>query len=151
MSRKFAELIDGLEFFKDFSFRELETLGGYFSHRDVAQGEIVFNEGDPGRNLLILLDGKMSIYKSGESGRYLLSYEGRGRIVGEMALLDHELRSASCIAETPCELLSIDQTGLDRMALEHPSLAYLFMYSLARLLSKRLRRTSGILAEHLVG
>ena len=151
MGSKFADLIDGLEFFKDFSYRELETLSGYFCHRIVAKDEIVFSEGDPGKHMLILLDGKMSIYKSGESGRLLLSYEGKGRIVGEMALLDHELRSASCIAETAGELLSVDQAALDRMVREHPSLAYQFMYSLARLLSRRLRRTSGILAEHLVG
>lgn len=150
MSEQIAELIDGLEFFSGFSFRELETLGRYLTYVEVAAGETIFNEGDAGDHMLILIDGRISIYKAGESGAHLLSHEGKGRIIGEMALLDRERRSASCVAEKPCQMLTFSQPALDRMAHDHPALAYTFMQSLARLLSRRLRRTSGILAEHLV-
>lgn len=150
MSQGIADLIDGLDFFRDFAYRELEQISHYFSLITVARGEVVFSEGDPGNYMAILLDGRISIYKCGESGRHLLSYENRGRIIGDMALLDRERRSASCIADTPCELLTLTEAGLEKMAEDSPLLAYRFMVSLARLLSKRLRRTSGLLAEHLV-
>ena len=150
MSKNIAELIDGLEFFRDFAYRELEALSGYFGFSSVDQDTVLFNEGDAGTHMLILIDGRISIYKAGESGRHLLSFENKGRIVGEMALLDRERRSATCVATTACELLTLSHDGLDRMAREHPGLAFRFAYSLARLLSKRLRRTSGLLAEHLV-
>jgi len=150
MSRNIAELIDGLEFFQEFPYRELETMAHYLGYSSLEAGQPVFNEGDPGSYMLILLDGKVSILKAGESGRHLLSYEGRGRIIGEMALLDRERRSATCIAETDCELLHLSQDNLQKLAADYPALAYRFMHSLARLLSRRLRRTSGILAEHLV-
>lgn len=151
MSQQIADLIDGLDFFADFSFRELQAISRYMSYVEVAKGEVIFNEGDAGNNMLILIDGKISIYKAGESGTHLLSYEGKGRIIGEMALLDRERRSASCVAEMQCQMLTFNHDALDRMAREHPGLAYTFMHSLARLLSRRLRRTSGILAEHLIG
>ncbi|HEX5802465.1 MAG TPA: cyclic nucleotide-binding domain-containing protein [Azospira sp.] len=150
MSNNIADLIDGLEFFQDFPYRELQTLSGYFGQMHAQAGEVVFDEGDAGSHMLILIDGKISIHKTGEGGRHLLSYEGKGRIIGEMALLDRERRSATCIAESDCELLTVNHDGLDRLAREHPALAYRFMFALARLLSKRLRRTSGVLAEHLV-
>lgn len=150
MSQHIADLIDGLEFFQEFTYPELKTLAGYFGQMHVDQGRVVFDEGDAGGYMLILIDGKISIHKTGESGRHLLSYEGKGRIIGEMALLDRERRSATCVAETDCELLTVNHEGLDRLAAEHPLLAYRFMFALARLLSKRLRRTSGVLAEHLV-
>lgn len=150
MSQSIADQIDGLEFFRDFSYRELEAVSRYFGFSSLDAGQVIFNEGDPGTHLLILIDGRISIHKAGEGGRHLLSYEGKGRIVGEMALLDRERRSATCIAASDCELLTLNQDGLDRMAAECPALAYRFMFSLARLLSKRLRRTSGLLAEHLV-
>lgn len=150
MSQKIADLIDGLDFFQDFSYPELETLGRYFRQTSLDQGTVIFNEGDPGTSMLILIEGKISIYKAGESGRHLLSYEGKGRVIGEMALLDHERRSAQCVAETDCELLAIDHASLEKLSKEHSPLAYRFMFSLARLLSKRLRRTSGMLAEYLV-
>lgn len=149
MSQKIADLIDGLEFFQAFPFRDLEILSGYFGQMSVAKDDVIFNEGDPGTFMLILIEGRISIYKTSDSGRHLLSHEVRGRIVGEMALLDQERRSAQCVAETACELLTITQAGLEKLAEEHPHLAYRFMHSLARLLSKRLRRTSGVLAEYL--
>jgi len=150
VSTRIADLIDGLEFFQDFAYPELKTLAGYFGQMTVERGEVVFDEGEAGGYMLILIEGRISIHKAGESGRHLLSYEGKGRIIGEMALLDRERRSATCLAESDCELLTINHEGLDRLAAEHPLLAYRFMFALARLLSKRLRRTSGVLAEHLM-
>jgi len=150
VSNSIADLIDGLDFFQEFAYRELQTLAGYFGQMVVARGHVIFDEGEAGGYMLILIDGKVSIYKAGESGRHLLSYEGKGRIIGEMALLDRERRSATCVAESDCELLTINHEGLDRLACDHPLLAYRFMFALARLLSKRLRRTSGVLAEHLL-
>lgn len=150
MSNNIADMLDGLEFFREFSYRELETLAPYLIYSSAAAGEVIFSEGDPGSHMLVLIDGKMSILKTGESGQHLLSYEGKGRIVGEMALLDQERRSASCVAETDCELLSLSHEGLEKLARDYPALAYRFMFYLARLLSRRLRRTSGVLAEYLM-
>jgi CRP-like cAMP-binding protein len=96
-----------------------------------------------------VLDGRIAIYKGGEHGRQLLSSEIKGRIIGEMAVLDHEPRSATCVAETDCELLILTSTNLKKMSVEHPLMAYHFMASLARLLSRRLRRASGLMADFL--
>lgn len=149
MSDRIADMLDGLDLLQGLSYPELQNLSHYVGQTSVDKGEVIFQEGDPGNFMLILVEGKISIYKTGENGRHLLSYEGRGRVIGEMALLDHERRSAQCVADTPCELLTINHAGLERLAAEHPGLAYRFMFCLARLLSKRLRRTSGMLAEYL--
>ena len=150
MSNKIADLLDDLDFFREFAYPELETVSRYLVYMRSGKGEVVFNEGDPGSHMVILVEGRMSIAKGGESGHHLLCYEGKGRIVGEMALLDRERRSATCVAESDCEFLTLDHEGLERLAADYPSLAYRFMFCLARLLSRRLRRTSGVLAEYLV-
>lgn len=149
MSGAIADLLDGLELFKDFSFVELKTIAQYLSFRKVKQNEVVFHEGDAGTYMLILVEGKLAVYKGGEQGNHLLSYEGRGRVVGEMALIDQERRSATCAAETDCELMTLSTDGLNSLSAAHPGLAYRFMFALARLLSRRLRRTSGMLVEYL--
>ena len=150
MSKQIADLLDNLDFFREFSYAELGTISRYVKYKTSGKGEVIFNEGDPGSHMLILVEGRMSIAKGGEGGHHLLCYEGRGRIVGEMALLDHERRSATCTADSDCELLTLNHEDLERLAAECPSLAYRFMFCLARLLSRRLRRTSGVLAEYLV-
>jgi CRP-like cAMP-binding protein len=149
MTINVADVLDGLELFQDFSYAELKIIGRYLLRVKKAQGDTVFTEGDPGDYMLILAEGKLSIFKGGEHGTHLLCHEGRGRIVGEMALLDHERRSATCVADADCVMLTLDETGLRRMAAEAPLLAYRFMFGLARLLSRRLRRTSGMLVEFL--
>ena len=150
MTNDTADILDGLELFKDFSYPELNTIGHFLTRSAVKSGEAVFNEGDPGTYMLILVEGRLSIIKGGEHGTRLLSHEGRGRIVGEMALLDQERRSASCIADTDCVMMTLDAASMQRMSQERPLLAYRFMQNLAKLLSRRLRRTSGMLVEYLV-
>ncbi|BAO27867.1 cyclic nucleotide-binding domain-containing protein [Sulfuritalea hydrogenivorans] len=145
-----ADTLDGLDLFKDFAYPELKLIARYLSREARKQGEVIFSEGDPGTYMLILVDGRLSIFKGGESGNHLLSHEGRGRMVGEMALLDHERRSASCMADTDCTVLILSADEMARMAAENPLLAYRFMFRLARLLSRRLRKTSGMLVEYLV-
>ncbi|MBD8524486.1 cyclic nucleotide-binding domain-containing protein [Pseudomarimonas arenosa] len=143
--------IDGLSIFQGLAYPDLELLCRYLHPLTVHQGNVLFSEGDPGDEMLILLSGTIAISKQGDRGQHLLSYAERGKIVGDMALLDREPRSATCVAETDCQLLSLSQSALDKMASQHPPLAFRFMRALARLLSRRLRRTSGVLTEQVVG
>lgn len=151
MITEIADLLDGLDLFAAFSYAELKAIGRHMDLLRREKGSVIFNEGDPGDYMLILAEGKLAVFKGGEHGSQLLSYEGRGRLVGEMALLDHERRSATCVAETDCVFLTLNAAGLEAMAHEHPLLAYRFTHALARLLSRRLRKTSGMLVEFMVG
>ncbi len=144
-----ADVLDGLELFREFSYAELKVISRFLSQIEKRKGEVVFAEGDPGEHMLILVEGRLSIFKGGEHGSHLLCHEGRGRIVGEMALLDRERRSATCTADTDCIMFTLNDGGLRQMADEAPLLAYRFMFNLAKLLSRRLRRTSGMLVEYL--
>ena len=149
MTDQIADILDGLALFQDFSYPELKTMSRFLKHQAHKQGDTLFEEGDPGDTMLILAEGKLSIFKGGEHGTQLLSHEGRGRMVGEMALLDNERRSATCVADTDCEVLTLSLEGLTRMSHEAPLLAYKFMFSLAKILSRRLRKTSGLLVDFL--
>lgn len=149
MSSQIANMLDGLELFSDFSYAELEVIGGYLNFEEAEVGKVIFSEGEPGSFLVILIKGRIAIYKEADQGKQLLSTEVKGRVIGEMALLDNERRSATCIADSDCELLVFTQTNLKRLSNNRPATAYHFMFHLARSLSKRLRRTSGILADFL--
>ncbi len=149
MKERIADLLEGLHPFQEFSYPELEVVARYLMPQVARKGEVIFNEGDPGSFMLILVKGSMAIYKGGEHGQQLLSSEGKGRIVGEMSLLDHERRSATCIANADCEFLTFNPEGLKKLVSEYPALAYRFMFCLAQILSRRLRRTSGMMADFL--
>lgn len=149
MKESIADLLEGLHPFQEYSYPELEVVARYLMPQEARKGEVVFSEGDTGSFMLILVKGRMAIHKGGEHGQKLLSYEGKGRIVGEMSLLDHERRSATCIADADCEFLIFNDAGLKRLVSEYPALAYRFMFCLAQMLSRRLRRASGMMADFL--
>ena len=152
MSSHLADLLDDLDLFQGFfSFPELKCLSSYMNLISAAQGEVIFREGDKGSYMLILLEGKMQVSKSGDGGLHLLSFEGKGRVLGEMALIDHETRSATCVAATDCEMVSLSADNLEKLVAEYPRIAYKLMFVLARLLSRRLRRTSALLADFAQG
>ncbi len=63
---KIADLMDGLDFVSDFAYPELEMLAKFVTHHELAKGNIIFEEGDPGNFMLIVVQGRISIFKGGE-------------------------------------------------------------------------------------
>jgi sigma-B regulation protein RsbU (phosphoserine phosphatase) len=68
----------------------------YLRERSVAAGSPLFREGDYGDAVYLITDGSLRIEKDG----ILLAMRGAGECVGEFALIDAGLRSASAIAVT---------------------------------------------------
>lgn len=58
-------------------------------------GEILFEEGSTGRELFILQEGRVGVYKDTPDGKVELAVIEKGGIIGEMALLDNLPRSAT--------------------------------------------------------
>jgi CRP-like cAMP-binding protein len=142
-----CDLLDGLELFIGFSYPEIRVFQKYLTRMQILKGTVIFKEGDAGDSMFILASGKVAIFKGVEGSQHILSREARGRVIGEMSLLDSEPRSAGCIAEVDSVVFSLSNENLKLLAYEHAGLAYKFTTCLARLLSKRLRRTTGLLAE----
>jgi CRP-like cAMP-binding protein len=84
--------------------------------------------------MYIVTEGEVDIL--GESAT--LETAGPGSIVGELALIDDEPRSASVVAKTDCRLVAIDRRRFVYMVQETP----LFALSVMKILADRLRKTS---------
>lgn len=72
------------------------------------------------------------------------------RAFGEMAVLDGERRSATCIAASNCQLLNLGKDSLEKMLNDAPKIAAKIIRALAVSLSKRLRMADGQLAAQQV-
>ncbi len=151
MPEEISELLRYLEFFDGYSNGNLEIISRYLVLSTVSKDAIIFSEGEPGTFMLFIVVGQVSVYKDSKTGaNHLLTRVGHGRTVGEMALIDRSYRSATCIADGACDLLVMTDQSLARLLSDHPSVAFQFAISLAKLLSKRLRQTSGELADHVI-
>ncbi|MBN1308958.1 MAG: cyclic nucleotide-binding domain-containing protein [Chitinispirillaceae bacterium] len=67
-------------------------------YRSFNAGETLFSEGSAGRELFIIHEGRVGIYKDTPDGRVELARVEKGGIIGEMSLLDTLPRSATVVA-----------------------------------------------------
>jgi CRP/FNR family cyclic AMP-dependent transcriptional regulator len=107
------------------------------------KGEEIIRQDSTGGILYFLRTGKARIEANGVT----VAVIGAGQICGEVAFLDSRRSSASVIAEETVEADAIDWSELQRIFRMFPHVGARFYHSLAVLLSKRLRETSGRLAD----
>ncbi|MFB4392263.1 MULTISPECIES: cyclic nucleotide-binding domain-containing protein [unclassified Pseudomonas] len=120
------------------------SAAGYFSLASMSEGETIFQEGDAGTFMCILHRGVVSVRKTDGSGAQVeIATLRKGRAFGEMAVLDGERRSASCVAASDCQLLTLGRDSLDKMLNEAPRIAARIIRALAVALSRRLRMQDG--------
>ena len=74
-----------------------------------------------------------------------------GKTFGEMSLVDGEPRSASVLADEKTTLIVLTADDFARLASEIPRLAIKVLLKISKLLSQRLRHTTGVLADHIGG
>jgi ATP/ADP translocase len=86
---------------------------------DVSENETIFEKGDTGDSMYVILDGNVRVH----DGDRLLNYLGERDVFGEMALLDPEPRLASVTAVEPTRLFRLDQAPFYELMLERPEVA----------------------------
>jgi CRP/FNR family transcriptional regulator, cyclic AMP receptor protein len=104
-------------------------------------GEIVFEEGSNGRELFVVLDGRIDIVKRNGAAKDVIVTLGKGEFFGEMAVIDGSARSASAIAATPnTRVMRINHARFVYLVSQQPAFALMIMDAL----SKRLRASNAV-------
>jgi CRP-like cAMP-binding protein len=99
--------------------------------REYAKGQIVFEQGDLGHTLYIILHGKVRVFRLTSSGlETTLTILGKGDLVGEFAVIDQHSRSASACAIGKCALLQMSAETFFGHLREKPNLALGLMHVL---------------------
>lgn len=142
-----ASLIEDARIFRDFDWAELCLLASFMTCRELRAGEVLFEEGDAGCYMAILTAGVVSVVKRGAGGGEIIVGDIHVRhVVGEQALIDGEPRSATVYAQTPVALMVLRKEAFERIVDSYPRLGAKLLAALARVMSARLRKTTGQLA-----
>ncbi len=114
-----------------------------FSHEtdtlNLAPGDTLFKEGDPGDAMFVLLEGAMEVVV----GDKVVDHSTRGAIVGEMALIDQSPRGATVVAREPSRLAKIDQRRFLHLIQLNP----FFATHVMKVLADRLRQMNQLLGQ----
>jgi CRP-like cAMP-binding protein len=111
-------------------------------------GESIIQEGGIGDSMFLILDGEVAISTQSAANLAVLSGDSslqsqyEGDFFGEMAILDHEARSATVRAKGQAVVFRIPRDGLHEIFNTDTDFHVVFLTNLSRLLSRRLRITN---------
>jgi len=143
-----AAWLDETMLSRGLQWRQIETLAGYWQACRATAGKTVLPEGWRPPFMGIIIVGKLRAEKLDSAGtpRPLAEF-GPGKIFGEMSLVDGEPASAGVVALEQAVLLALTAERFECLRAEQPSIALSLLTTLARLLSQKLRATSGKLVD----
>lgn len=145
-----CDMIAETQLFADLDWKDVQGLANYVQCYRVEAGTVVFNEGDAGNYMCLLVQGQVEVLKSDQEGSpHRIVLVTKGKTVGEMSIIDGEPRSATCIATQESVLLLLTKDNFARIIHDRPGLAVQILAKLAKLMSQRLRGVSGQLVEFL--
>lgn len=137
-TREITNAIRQSETFATMTEGELVELAEIATVRQVATGEVLTREGDVARDMQILLEGAAAVTSA--SGRR--APIARGELLGEMALVECALRSATVIATEPSRVACFDLGDIERLVDARPRFGLALMRSVATSLSQKVHARS---------
>jgi CRP/FNR family transcriptional regulator, cyclic AMP receptor protein len=87
--------------FEGFSDEEIHHVVDAATYLTVPENWALMVEQQPADKAYLILTGEVSVRRQGEEVARL----GAGEVIGEMALVNHKLRSATVVADSPLEVL----------------------------------------------
>jgi CRP-like cAMP-binding protein len=118
-----------------------ETLLAYASPMEVSAGHVLIQKDEAARTLFLVAGGVLEV--TAILGGHSLASIAKikpGSVVGEIAFLDGNPRSAKVWAVQDADLCRLEYEDYERFASDHPALACQFVFGVARLVALRLRR-----------
>ncbi len=138
MMRRYMENLRNVSLFATLNEKDMEVISKIIFINTYAKGEVVFQEGEKGDSLYIILKGQVKVCLYDEDGReYILAAIGKDGFFGELALIDELPRSANAITLENSELLIIRRHDFTRLLMENPMITI----AILKVLSRRLRET----------
>jgi 2-oxoglutarate dehydrogenase E1 component len=123
-----------LDLFRDIPDQDLARIATIARTVEYDEGQFVCRQGEPGQDLFAIIAGSVSI----QQGSRVLAKLNSGEVVGELAFLDQQPRSADVVAAEPLRLLEIRGDEFQPLIEQHGTLAR----KLLQVLAARIRKTS---------
>jgi SulP family sulfate permease len=122
---------------------DIALLESVMESRSFEAGQELFAHSSHGDELFVVRAGEVEIRipTTLHHHKRLATY-GPGTVFGEVSFFDPGPRSAAAVASTDCEVLVLDQAGLEKLRQAHPEAALALLTELARAQGNSLRWTT---------
>jgi CRP/FNR family transcriptional regulator, nitrogen oxide reductase regulator len=115
------KIIRRLPFFRQLSPRVIIEINHLFEDCDFAAAQVIYFEGDPGKNLYLVASGKVKLTRLSSSGReVLLDILQGGEYFGHLVIASQQAYSETAIAQTDCCILQISAQNFEMVMNRYP-------------------------------
>ncbi len=115
-----------------------ESLGKVYK-----EGEVIIRQGEVGNNLYVIQEGQVEVFVETAGHEVRLAVIGEGDIIGEMALFDRGLRSATVRALERTTVLTVEKKVFLNNFMRDPTLAF----HIVEIMSQRIRKLDAEVAR----
>ncbi len=141
------EILRRSELFAGLPAEALARVGSRFKKTVFPAGHVICREGETGDSMFIIQRGKVAILRNMGWGERELGTMGANDVVGEMALISDEARSATVKALEETECLELDHESFDTLLGQEPA----FAQQVARYMTKRFSALTRKTSDELLG
>jgi CRP-like cAMP-binding protein len=144
MDQETTAQLKKIDWFDELPDEMLTALAKKVHKRILSKGEILFRKGDVGDSLFVINSGWVKVVtKDTQGSDVVLNQVGAGEIIGEMALLDNEPRSAGVVALEETAVLELKRDDFMEILKQQPDLSL----SVIRNFSSRMRYNTNYIEQ----
>lgn len=132
MPTDFFQFLRNVPLFADLPESDLQEMCGLVEEVRLKEGEMLFEEGNPGSDAYVIREGQIEIFTRVAGRKVTLAIRQPGDVIGEISLLESSPRTASGQAIADSALISIKHELLDRLLNTTPAAARTMLRTVVR-------------------
>ena len=139
-----ADNIEYLPWLEDLDYQDIFQMAGYFKAYTLEKGQILFEEGSHEFYMVIVYSGRVDLFKeTSDEGQRVIGTMRAGKVFGELSIFDQGPRSAGARARVDTIIYALSDESFNKMKSENPKVALTLALKVCRIVSQRLRQTTG--------
>jgi len=132
-----VEMLKNIPIFQELTRKEILEVDELLHERVYEKGEIVFEEGDAGHGIFIIVSGKVRTDSSHKLLKMANLEFGPGELLGELSLFDEALRPATVVAIERTVALALFQAEFTSLLTTDRKIGVKVLVEIARIISRR--------------
>ena len=145
--QEIALFLKETELFGNLKGRVLREITSLVHKRKYSENEVVFEQGQAGAGLYLIMSGKVRIVTKSENQELKLAELEKYSFFGELSLFDIQPRGATAIAADDSILLGFFQPELKKVIEQKPKIGIEIIMAITKVIAMRLNNTNQVLEK----
>lgn len=138
-NREKVETLRNLDVFRDLTYKEALELDELLHERVYEKGEIIFEEGDIGHGIFVVVSGKVRVDPSHELLKSAALEIGPGEMLGELSLFEEMPRFATVVAVERTVMVALLRAEFSSLLTKNTKIGVKVLVRLSSTMSGRVR------------